>query len=549
VEHNSLSTPEIRLADTSYSHFLPSSTQMADFDAKCIAGGTPGLELMEKAGQKIATCLMENLSSSDDPKITVLCGPGNNGGDGFVIARVLRENSFDVSLVLAGSKKYSVDLKSMALKFKNCGGETLLYAAQETEAENFCSAELLSSREDLENILSGSDMLVEALLGTGQNSAPRGHIKDILSVMTELKRERGHALRIACVDLPAGTNGDSGEVYQDHAQADLTITVEVLKRGMLQYPARQACGGIQAVDIGIDCSTGAEFSILDSQSLPQLPGRAMNSHKGDFGHVLVVGGSRDMPGAPQLAAHAAIRGGAGLVTLCAPESAILEEPVWPEIMHKRMTDNSRGVLDANAFSELEPTLAKASVVLLGPGLGVDSGTGDFVKLLLDYATKKKLPLVLDADALNLISNFDSFAGHGNAILTPHPAEAARLLGVNTADVQKDRYESVKELAKICSGVIVLKGAATIIYDGQSGFVNTSGGPFLATAGSGDVLAGLVAAFMAQERSLLKSACRAVYVHGRAGEEAFRACSGGPIIAGDIIGHLPPLIGKLLHATE
>lgn len=516
---------KIYLSESPYALKLPSAEEMAKCDARTIATGIPSQTLMERAGK----AMFERLTTLVDLEekrniVTVLCGPGNNGGDGFVIARHLLKRGVPIQLFFPAYDKLSSDCRIQAELFTQAGGKVF------SEFDP----------EILKKALRNSRVLVDALLGTGQRQGPRGVIAEILSVVSEDARDSSRRLDVS-VDVPTGIDADSGEAYDIAFRAHVTITVELIKRGMVQYPAREFCGDIHAILIGIDLGAPTEFSYFDATRDKPLPRRATDAHKGRFGRVLVIGGSESMPGAPRLSAISALRAGAGLVHVALLES--VDAATQPaELLISRVSSKTH--FEESALSELEPSLAQADCVVVGPGIGLHADTRSFVTVLCDYCTHNNLPVVIDADALTLIEERINERGvtFPSAVLTPHPGEMARLLRTDNAAVQRDRYSAAKEMEQRSKSIIVLKGAATVIRARGEGFVNPTGNPFMATAGSGDVLSGVIAALIAQGVPPVRATPTGVWAHGKAGDLAHERLR-GPIIASDIIDALPEALSR------
>lgn len=522
-----------------YPTLLPSAREMAAMDAATIAAGVSSGELMKKAGLAACDVLIRiyPVVLDGNRSTLILCGPGNNGGDGLVIARELKRLGGQPCVVLAGSGRYSKECLARIQEYQADDGE--LYVFGEGSPQLEIDIPVVDSHE-LSNNLRSSKVLVDALLGTGQENSPRGNVKMLAAMVEEVGRD----CCCVAIDIPTGVNGTTGEVYEPVIRSDHTITIELIKRGMVQYPALDVVGKIHFVLIGIDSSAGARYSLLNSSSIPQLPDRSKFGHKFSFGHTLVVGGCREMPGAPQLSGFAALRSGSGLVSIASGAGAAFEAGCPAEILHLGI--ESAGNLCREHVDLICKQLDSYSSIVLGPGLGQASGVIDFVGSLLEELRESQVQLVVDADGLNHIAaqGWD-FAGFKRGpIITPHPGEAARLLEQTSAEIQTDRYGAVARLLdRIKAGTVVLKGPGTVILSDSGGRVNLTGSSLLATAGSGDVLSGLIAALCNQGLGAFHAACAGVYLHGLAGESAGEK-TGGTIIASDIIAELPALISTL-----
>jgi hydroxyethylthiazole kinase-like uncharacterized protein yjeF len=494
----------------------PSAAEMARCDAATIEQGTSGLELMERAGAAVAERILTIFPIART--ITIVCGPGNNGGDGLVIARILRKSGLQVAAVLAQAERYSSECEAQRSKTP----DVTVFKGSE------------SDQRQLTKMLAESDVVVDAVLGTGQREAPRGIVGDLVRAVQE--GCTGHpASRVVAVDIPTGMNADTGAVYNPHIKAHLTLSIEFVKRGMLQFPARAVCGDIETLPIGISHAEACEFECACAPSLPRLVARAPDVHKGALGRVLVVGGSRAMPGAPMLSALGALRSGAGIVTrvIRAGWSAI---PPLPEAMYEVLEGDADhfGRSEGLAVAEM---VHRYETVVLGPGLGTHADTGAFVAEVLDALRGSEIRAVIDADALNLIASGGMSLSGVPSVLTPHPGEAARLLGCESEVVQSDRFSAVAQLARQSGAVVLLKGAGSLIHDGVRGVVIAEGTPYLATPGSGDVLAGIIAACSVRSQSLYDAAIVGAWVHARAGLAAARK-NGGSILASEIAAAVP-----------
>ena len=522
VNQSISSRPRILLAENHFSHKLPSPTEMAAYDAATISSGISARVLMQRAGQAMYNAIAPRLRAQRTP-ILILCGPGNNGGDGLVIARLASLDGLDVTVALAS-----------ALPVDSLSAE--MFAQLPKNRVTILELSGIDVASTLAPYLSKDSMVLDALLGTGQKEAPRGVIADILLACAHVHDSSEN--RIA-IDIPSGLNAATGEVYTPCFSAAITLTVELIKRGMLQYPARSQCGDIVAVAAGIDCAADAcEFSLITSDVVQLQPARKADAHKGDAGSVLIVAGSKAMPGAAVLAARSAMCSGAGRVyRLLHSDWAV--DAAMPEIMY-RFIDNEAQAFSSKDLDVYRESTQHCNSLVIGPGLGTESVTSKFVLSLL---SELKQPAVIDADALNALAtlkNAKAWPALSDCIITPHPGEAARLLGCGVSEINRDRFKAAAKLAELSCAVVVLKGAGTLVYAGKQGWLCERGTPFLGTAGSGDVLAGLLAALLAQGLSPLHAALIGVYAHACAGERAVERRA-GPIIASDIIEQIPALL--------
>ncbi|KRE05921.1 hypothetical protein ASE63_06300 [Bosea sp. Root381] len=483
---------------------------MAAADQAAIAAGTPGNLLMERAGRAVADAVCRRAPSG--ASVLVLCGPGNNGGDGFVAARLLARRGLRVTLALAGERS-------------SLAGDAAAMAQLWTGP----IAPLVDARPEAQ------DIVVDALFGAGLSRPLDGAAAAMAAAVNAAGRP------VVAVDVPSGLSGDSGQAVGEVVRAAETVTFFRLKPGHLLQPGRSLCGVITLADIGIapELIFTGEHPPTSFRNAPALwrghwPAHAVDAHKYRRGAVLVVAGGLAGVGAPRLGARAALRIGAGLVTIaCRPEALAAHAARGPDALMQR------AVADPEALARLlaEPRL---SSVLIGPALGLDGAAGEAVRAVL----RTSVPAVLDADALTLLGARVSglrrrVAQRGAAlVLTPHEGEFARLFsGMATIMDAPSKLERARRAAIRSGAVVVLKGADSVIASPQGrAAINTTGSAALATAGSGDVLGGLIAGLMAQGVPALEAACAAVWLHGRAGEEA-----GAGLIADD----LPEIVPRLL----
>ena len=456
----------------------------------------PGYTLMKRAGEAALRVLRTRWPTAH--RLVIVCGGGNNGGDGYVLARFAQAAGLTVS-VLAGTAP-----------------EGLRGDARQAHAD------FLASSGRVEPFtpegLSEGGLIVDALFGTGLTSAVRAEPAAIIRAMNAAAVPR------FALDIPSGLNADSGVPLGEAVRADATVTFVGLKTGLFIGDGPEYSGAVYFDDLGVPVPEEAHFAprlerITESDVLRALPRRPRAAHKGDFGRVLVIGGGPGMPGAIRLAGEASLRVGAGLVTVAlAPENVAAVIAGRPELMCLSLTD----------ASVLAPAIERADVIAIGPGLGRTAWAEQLLKTVLD-ADK---PLVVDADALNLIAEHGARARE-NWILTPHPGEAARLLGVGTEEVQHDRLAALDALLERYHGTIVLKGAGTLVGTrSRTPGLCERGNPGMASAGMGDVLTGAVAGVLAQCHDPTLAARAAVMVHAMAGDAVARGGERG-LLAGDV----------------
>lgn len=518
---------------------FPDSEEMRRYDEDTIRGGVLASTLMERAGHALFERMKETLSLEE--RVLVLCGPGNNGGDGFVLARLLLEAGYRVETFLFHSGKVS-ELNATTMRtLQEVGGQVSELDGNSKD----CLAPLVVSHEMFLKALKVCDVLVDSVLGNGQREAPRGAVISALELVHSFLRNTKKELRpriIAC-DTPTGVNTNSGSVYPLALPATETICIQFVKRGLTQYPGRVFSGSLTCLDIGISESIPAFYRELGQETFQDFPKRQSNTHKGKQGSVFVIAGSPFMPGAAELAARAALRVGAGIVykshsssypgALLTPEvmlvfsDSVLGEGKWPEAFLQRAE--------------------QVNALVIGPGLGVTNDVKANLLVLLKKLQSSTGKAVIDADALSLMADDEELSrlatkSEDRLVFTPHPGEAARMLRCDTEEIQRDRFAAAKRLQERYGGVFVLKGAGCIVQSSQEGRISLSGSPFLATAGSGDVLSGIIAGLLAGGVSPFQAACLGVHLHDQSGTFASRG-NRAPLIASDIIESIPEVIAE------
>jgi hydroxyethylthiazole kinase-like uncharacterized protein yjeF len=503
------------------------AAQMREADRRTISElGIPGTELMEKAGQAVAAEVRRRWPQAR--KVAVLCGRGNNGGDGFVAARALQDRW--PSVYLAGRR---ADVK---------GDARVHLDMLERAGGNVIELPDPDAWDDVRETVLEADVIVDALLGTGLAQSPSGVAGAIVHDL-----EQSDIRRVLAVDLPSGISSDGGEVGWSTVRAAVTVTFAAPKHGHVLWPASERCGDVIVADIGIPrevlADTGPALFLLEERDAARAwPPRRAASHKGDFGHVLVVGGAAGKSGAAILAATAALRVGAGLVTAAVPAPSLpIVAAARAELMTEALYVDDSGNLERGVADRVLSLAASRDAIVLGPGLGAEAGAGHMVRELVGGLP---VPAVLDADALNALApapgeKLGRLAGGSATVLTPHPGEMARLMGTSTPDVQRRRLEAARELATTTGTIVVLKGHRTVIAhpDGRAA-VNPTGNPGMAKGGTGDVLAGMVGALLARGVDPFDAACAAVYLHGRAGDLAAESLGQESMLAGDLLDALP-----------
>ncbi|HUH00622.1 MAG TPA: NAD(P)H-hydrate dehydratase [Kofleriaceae bacterium] len=494
--------------------YVLTAGEMRALDAATISDiGLPGAVLMENAGRAVAEDVLAELGGGGT-RVAVVCGAGNNGGDGYVIARWLREAGVHASVYLAvADDRVGGDARLHLNAYLQTGGPVLSVA----------SAEDLTEHRDA---IADAECVIDCLFGTGLDRPVDGHFAAIIGVMN-----RAAGTRVA-VDIPSGLCADTGQILGTCFEPDRTVTMAFLKVGLTISPGFARCGEVRVAAIGIPRqlaqAQGVRIGLLEERDARLLlPVGSALDHKNRRGHVLAIAGSPGKRGAGRLTAWAAMRSGAGLVTLAGPGG---DDGAADPVMTADLSDVS--------FDEL---VTDKRVVAMGPGM--DPGPAGRA-LVLEALRVLEQPLVLDADALNhLGGDLEVVAASAPpVVLTPHPGEAGRLLGCSTADVERDRVDAVRQLAARTRAVVVLKGARTLTCDGIAGdgfvTVNPTGNAGLATAGSGDVLTGIIAALIAQGASPGDAARAGAWVHGHAADLLLPDLGERGITAADLIEALP-----------
>ncbi len=512
--------------------YLAEPARISEMDAYASASlGIPVRELMSRAGEALAEETARRLPAG--AKIIILAGPGNNGGDGYAAALGLAERGFCVRIcdVLGIGQKNEAGQYFAALAAERVGAPLKL--------------EELTDEE-----LYASDAVIDAIFGTGARfMLPY----EIMMLMTRIANAPPSLLRVAA-DAPTGIDGDFGRANRMSFRADLTVTFSFGKRGMFAYPARDYCGEIVISDIGLPLQElQRQFPphglLLDGElAASMLPRRPKNTHKGSFGRFLVLAGSQKYRGAAALATTAALRAGAGVVTLAASESVLdLALSRSPELLTLPMPDFDR--MDRDDLKELFAASERASALLIGCGSGASVALGGF---LWELFSTEGAPLVIDADGLNSLALHREESLHRlsrakrEIVLTPHPLELARLVGSTAEDIQAARIAAAESLAEKVGVTVVLKGAGTVIATpGELIVLNPTGSSALAKAGSGDVLAGMLGAFLAEGVSPHFAASLAVYLHGAAGDALAAELSEFGVLPSD----LPHAAAKILRELE
>jgi ADP-dependent NAD(P)H-hydrate dehydratase / NAD(P)H-hydrate epimerase len=499
--------------------------------------GIPSMVLMENAAIGVVEAIAE--AYGDAESAAIFCGPGNNGGDGLAVARHLSVRGWEVRIFLVtNSHELSTDAAAQLAICRKIELPILTIAAEK---------ELRVALE----AAADCDVVVDALFGTGLARPLEGLFARVVDGIN------GLPVPCVAVDLPSGLAGSEPRPIGLHVKADLTVTFAAPKVAHVFPPAADAVGEMVVTDLGIPArlvddveEEAGDLHLLMGEELADLlPARDAGAHKGDFGHALIVAGSPGKAGACILAARAAVRAGAGLVTAAVPEPILQTVELGSiESMTLPLPAGASGHLAERAADVVLEAAEGKAVLALGPGLGTEPFT---VAAIRRIALECPLPLVLDADGLNAFEGKagDLAARRAETILTPHPGELGRLLGISTAQIQEDRIAAARGAAEETGAIVVLKGHMTLIASGTAVFVNPTGNPGMATGGTGDVLTGLIAGFLAQGLDALDAAVLAVYLHGLAGDLAAARLGEVSLAAGDLIEILPAAFAALRGEGE
>jgi NAD(P)H-hydrate epimerase len=500
--------------------------EMNAVDRATIEAGIPGIILMENAAHRVVEYIERRFAPVDAHRIAVICGKGNNGGDGLAIARILhtrfRPPQLEVVLIPEPDELAGDAAANLAM----------LRAAGLQEKRALTTAQTL---------------IVDAILGTGLKGPARGPALEAIRLINSLKDAR-----VVAVDIPSGLAGDSATPPGEYVRADATVTFTSPKICHALQPARALMGDLHIRQIGTPPSLIPQtpLALIDAQSIVSLfAPRATDANKGRYGHVLVIAGSRGKSGAAAMCGIAALRAGAGLVTVACPKSALdAVAAAGPEIMTEPLPETSSGEIARGALDVIRRLAEKRTLIAIGPGIGTDAETREVVTAL--YATSEK-PMVIDADALNCLVNSAWPHPPASRILTPHPGEMSRLASRPIPEIQADRIGAARTFAATRALTLVLKGEGTVVAfaDGRT-WINATGSPAMATGGTGDILTGMTAGLAAQfPRDLDRATAAAVFLHGLAGEIAARHLGEQPVIATDLLRYLPEGIRAIANLRD
>lgn len=506
-------------------------TEMREIDRRTIKEfGIPSLTLMENAGQAIAERVKVIIAGRGSANVLVVAGTGNNGGDGFVTARLLHESGHPVEVLVTGDEK-------------NVNGDA---AANLKKLKGLLSPIFNPTDKDLDSARSNADIAIDAIFGTGfHGKMPDEMVKPICAI-------NHSGAYVVSIDIPSGVDADTGRTGGVVVEADETITFGAPKLGCLMYPGAAYIGQLTIESIGFPAALTDKAGHIESPTAEEmatlLPLRNPNGHKKSMGRVLVVAGSAGMTGAAAMCAMSALRAGAGIVTLAVPESLndILAVKLT-EVMTKGLPETEESCLSMLAAPVIFELIKQHDLMILGPGLGKDFETIDTIRRV---AAGSAIPMVLDADGINAFAGEAHFlkARPGEYIITPHPGELAVLTGLDAKDIEKDRLAAAASAAAETSSVVVLKGANSIVCaPDQRISINSTGNSGMATAGSGDVLAGLIGGLWTQHMSAPEAAILGTYLHGLAGDMAVTDLTEYSLVAGDLIEYIPDAFRATIEA--
>ncbi len=507
--------------------------QMREIDRTAIQEiGIPGVVLMENAALKVVGEIKCTLIDVQDKSILIFCGKGNNGGDGFVIARHLFNMGANVLVILIGDRsKVQGDAKKNLKIIEKLGLKIVQIKNDSSLAEIAASLYLC-------------DLIVDAMYGTGIKGVISGIAKDIIELINDSGKY------VISVDIPSGINGDDGRICGICIHADKTITFALPKIGLLNYPAANYVGKLKVADISIPDSIiltqNININTIDEKEIKRkLPARVKDSNKGDYGKVFIIAGSTGLTGAAVLAASAALRSGTGLITVGIPKSLnVIMEAKLTEVMSIPLEDEGKGVLSLKCVSQIIEKLNKTDALVFGPGLSTNTA---ILAILTDILKQSDVPIIIDADGINALARNINVLEERKCpvVITPHPAEMSRLTGLSIQKIQENRIKVAQDFAKQWKITVVLKGARTIIACPNGDiFINCTGNAGMATGGMGDVLSGIIASLIGQGMDEENAAVVGVYLHGVAGDVCSEDIGQHGLIPTDVIERLPMVFRQL-----
>jgi hydroxyethylthiazole kinase-like uncharacterized protein yjeF len=503
--------------------YLLTAEEMQRLDSTAINEiGIPGVVLMENAGLQVVEVIYRIIGDPRGKKVIVFSGKGNNGGDGFVIARHLLNSGAEVKVLLFADVKDITGDAKVNLDILHAMGQKVISIVNP------------NSINIAKFTMAWTDIVVDSIFGTGFKGSVPVHIGNVINIINSSGKP------VVSVDIPSGLEANTGRVNGPCIRADNTVTFAYAKLGLVINQGLEYVGDLTVADISIPPGLIEQQGINRYFITPEIikgliPLRRSESHKGTYGRVLVIGGSPGMSGAAAMAAEAALKAGAGLVTLGVPAGLNnIMEVKLTEVMIKPLPQTDNVCIGMEALPVVRSMMEGMDVLALGPGLSTDEGTKEFVLSLVSQMYK---PVVIDADALNILASSPDILSTCQAplVLTPHPGEMARLLGTTIDQVQENRIETAVKAARAWNKVVVLKGARTVIA-GPDGavYINVTGNPGMATGGSGDVLTGIIAGLIGQGMIPLEAAVAGVYFHGLAGDMAAAEKGMMSLVAGDIL---------------
>lgn len=500
--------------------------------------GIPSIVLMENAGRGVADVVEREIGSLAGKLVYVLCGKGNNGGDGLVVARHLYNRDASVKVFLTANRR---DLK----------GDPKTYLEVLEEVLKWESKSMLQLSEGITartlKRLPVPDVIVDALFGTGFSGAVRGEYERIIRWINE------SGSKVIAVDIPSGANADNGKVENVAVTADITVTMGLRKIGLMVYRGRECAGTVHVADIGIpkivyDRSGIRTYFVQGSDVRRILPRRPLDAHKHSVGKIFVLAGSRGLTGAAVMCCRSAMRAGAGAVVLGTPKSVLsIIAKKLTEVMPNPLEETADQTISRKARKEIDRFVRWSDFVILGPGLGRNEETDE---LILELVESIKKPMLIDADGLNALATDPRVVRKRKAetILTPHSGELSRITKLTAQDIDENRVEVARKESKALKSILVLKGGPTVTATASGDvYINSTGNPGMATAGAGDVLSGTIAALYGQHLSAVDAAVSGVFLHGLAGDIAKEKYGEMSLVAGDIIEALPRAITRTLSS--
>lgn len=508
--------------------------QMKQLDKMAIEEfGIPGIVLMENAALAVFEEVMKSLEKKENKEVVIVCGRGNNGGDGFAVARHLANKDISVKVCIMGNPSL-ID-----------GDAKINYEIIHKMKIEIHPLAGVNNLKKFSDIVRECGVIVDAIFGTGLNSEVDSFIKEIIYIMNASEKE------VISIDIPSGISAEDGTVCGAAVCAHKTVVLQLPKVGNMNYPGNEYNGQIILKDIGIPRAAmehmNLTINLITKDMIKDiLPLRKKNTYKGDYGKVYLVAGSTGMTGAAMLACEAALRSGAGLLKIPVPQSLnTIMEVRLTEAITLPLPDFNKGVLGIGDIQKVINTMKEADVIGIGPGSGQSREIEEFLRNIFEHFTK---PIVLDADALNALAKRKELLEliKSPVVITPHIGEMARLTGLDMEYIRNNRMKTALEYAKKWKMTVLLKGARTIVV-GPNGeaYINETGNPGMATAGSGDVLTGIITGFIAQGIEPTKAAIAAAYVHGCAGDKAAEKFGEYGLIAGDMVKELPFVIKELV----